>query len=122
MIQQETKLDVADNSGGKLVQCIKVLGGSKKRFAMIGDVIVGVVKKSNAGSQVKKSDIVKCLVVRCKKKHLRKDGTTIVFDDNAVVIINDDGNPVGTRVFGAIPREIREKNYMKIISLAKEVL
>ena len=122
MIQQETKLQVADNSGGKEVLCIKVLGGSKKRFASLGDVIVGVVKKSSTGGQVKKSDIVKCLVVRCKKKKIRKDGSSILFDENAVVIINDDGNPVGTRIFGAIPREIREKNYMKIVSLAKEVL
>mgnify|MGYP001260381163 CR=1 FL=1 len=122
MIQQETILDVADNSGAKTAMCIKVLGGSKKVFASIGDVIVLVVKTASPDGQVKKSQIVKGVIVRTKKEWLRPDGTYIKFDDNAVVIINPDNNPTGTRVFGPVARELRDKNFMKLISLADEVL
>jgi large subunit ribosomal protein L14 len=122
MIQQETILDVADNSGAKTVMCIKVLGGTKKAFASICDVIVLVVKTASPDGQVKKGQIVKGVIVRTKKEWLRPDGTYIKFDDNAVVIINPDSNPTGTRVFGPVARELRDKNFMKLISLADEVL
>ena len=122
MIQQETRLDVADNTGAKEVLCIKVLGGSRKKYASVGDVIVAVVKKSLPNGQVKKSDIVKAVIVRTVNKIKRKNGIVLRFDDNAVVIINEDGNPKGTRVFGPIPRELRDRDYMKIISLAQEVI
>lgn len=122
MIQQESRLTVTDNSGAKEILCIRVVGSTGKRYASLGDVIIATVKKANVNGAVKKSDIVKAVVVRMKRKKRRRDGTVISFDDNAAVIIGDDGNPKGTRIFGPIPRELREKNYMKIISLAKEVL
>ena len=122
MIQVETKLDVADNSGAKEILCIKVLGGSKRKYAHVGDKIIGVVKKSIPQGQIKKSEIVTCVVVRTKHKIKRTDGTVLRFDTNSVVIINDEGNPKGTRIFGPIPRELRDKNFMKIISLASDVI
>lgn len=120
MIQQESRLEVADNSGALELLCIRVLGS--KTYAGIGDEIVAVVKKANANAQVKKSDVVRAVVVRTKASQKRSDGSTIRFDQNAAVIINKDGNPRGTRVFGPVARELREKNYMKIVSLAPEVL
>ncbi len=122
MIQQETRLRVADNSGAKEVLCIKVLGGSKRRYASIGDVIVGTVKVATPQGAVKKGDVVKAVVVRTKKPFGRDDGTSIAFDENAAVIIDNQNNPRGTRIFGPVARELREKNYMKIVSLAPEVL
>jgi len=122
MIQQETRLTVADNTGAKEILCIRVLGSSNKRYAAIGDVIVATVKDATPNMPVKKSDVVKAVVVRTRKTLKRSDGTSIRFGDNAAVIINKDGNPVGTRVFGPVARELREKNYMKIISLAPEVI
>ena len=122
MIQSETLLESADNSGAKELKCIKVLGGSKIRYAKIGSRIICTVKKANPKGNIKKSEVVLAVVVRTKKKLNRKDGTVIRFDQNAVVVINKDGNPKGTRVFGPIPRELREKNYMKIISLANDVI
>ena len=122
MIQAETNLDVADNSGARRVQCIKVLGGSKRRYASIGDVIVVSVKEAIPRGRVKKGEVVKAVVVRTAKDIHRKDGTTIRFDSNAAVIINANGEPVGTRIFGPVTRELRAKKYMKIISLAPEVL
>lgn len=125
MIQQETRLKVADNSGAKEILCIKVLGGTGARYAHVGDVIVAVVKKvstNNSGSQVKKGDVIKAVVVRTVYDIKRNDGTIIRFDENAAVLVNGEGNPVGTRVFGAIPRELRDRDFMKIISLAPEVV
>lgn len=122
MIQQETRLKVADNTGAKELLCIRVLGSSNKQYAGIGDVIVATVKSASPNMPVKKSDVVKAVVVRTRASLKRVDGTTIRFDDNAAVIINKDGNPVGTRVFGPVARELREKNYMKIVSLAPEVI
>jgi len=122
MIQVESTLDVADNSGAKEILCIKVLGGSKRKYAKVGDRIIGVVKKSISQGQVKKSEIVTCVVVRTKQKIKRKDGTVLRFDNNSAVIINTEGNPKGTRIFGPIPRELRERSYMKIISLASDVI
>lgn len=122
MIQQETRLNVADNSGAKEVQCIKVLGGTRRRYGYVGDVIIAVVKKAVPKSQVKKSEIVEAVIVRTVNKIRREDGTVIRFDDNAAVIINKDGNPRATRIFGPVPRELRDKQYMKIISLAQEVV
>lgn len=122
MIQQESRLNVADNTGAKTILCIRVLGSSGKRYAEIGDVIVAAVKTAAPNMPVKKSDIVKAVIVRTKASIKRADGTTIRFDENAAVIINKDGNPVGTRVFGPVARELRDKNYMKIISLAPEVI
>ena len=128
MIQAETRLDVADNTGAQVVGCIKVLGGSTRRHgrtrrvAAIGDVIVCSVKKSLPGSDVKKGDIVRCVIVRTAKPVRRSDGSYVRFDHNAVVIIDNDNNPRGTRIFGAVARELREKNYMKIVSLASEVV
>lgn len=122
MIQQETKLNVADNTGAKSILCIRVLGGSNKTFAGIGDVIVGTVKDAAPNMPVKKSDIVKAVVVRTKATISREDGTKIRFGDNAVVIINKDGNPTGTRVFGPVGRELRDKEFTKIVSLAPEVV
>ena len=122
MIQQETRLKVADNSGAKEILCIKVLGGSKRRYASIGDIIVATVKDAIPGAAVKKGDVVKCVVVRVKKEKRRPDGSYIRFDENAAVLINDQLNPRGTRIFGPVARELREKNFMKIISLAPEVL
>lgn len=122
MIQQQTQLKVADNTGAKGIMCIKVLGGTRRRYASLGDVIVASVKVANPGGQVKKKEVVQAVVVRIRSPYRRKDGSTLRFDDNAAVIINKDGTPRGTRIFGPVARELREKGYMKIISLAPEVL
>ncbi len=122
MIQQESRLVVADNSGAKELLCIRVLGGSTRRYANIGDVIVATVKDATPGGVVKKGEVVKAVVVRTKKGASRPDGSYIKFDENAAVIIRDDKNPRGTRIFGPVARELREKQYMKILSLAPEVL
>jgi len=122
VIQMQTYLKVADNTGAKEIMCIRVLGGSRKRYANIGDVIVASVKKTNPGGVVKKGDVVKAVVVRSKKGVRRDDGSYIRFDENAAVIIKEDKNPVGTRIFGPVARELREKEYNKILSLAPEVL
>jgi large subunit ribosomal protein L14 len=122
VIQMQTMLDVADNTGAKRVQCIKVLGGTHRRTASLGDVIVASVKKALPGSEVKAGTIVKGVVVRVKHNTRRDDGSYVRFDRNALVIIDADGNPRGTRIFGAVARELRERNFMKIISLAQEVV
>ena len=122
MIQLESRVRVADNTGAKELLCIRVLGGSVRRYANIGDVIVASVKDATPGGVVKKGDVVKAVVVRTKHGARRKDGSYIKFDENAAVIIKDDGNPRGTRIFGPVARELREKKYMKIVSLAPEVL
>lgn len=122
MIQQESRLNVADNSGAKEILVIKVLGGTRHRFANIGDIIVATVKDATPGGQVKKGDVVKCVIVRTKQGLRRKDGSYIKFDDNAAVIIKEDKTPKGTRIFGPVARELRDKDFMKIISLAPEVL
>jgi len=122
MIQQESRLKVADNSGAKIISCIKVLGGTKRRYARVGDTIVASVKDASTVGIVKKKAVVKAVVVRTRDRIQRKDGSTIAFDDNAAVIIGDDKNPRGTRVFGPVPRELREFGYSKIVSLAPEVL
>jgi large subunit ribosomal protein L14 len=122
VIQQETRLKVADNSGAKEVLCIKVLGGSKRRYASIGDIIVATVKDAIPGAGVKKGDVVKCVVVRVKKEKRRRDGSYIRFDENAAVLIKDDQTPRGTRVFGPVGRELRDKKFMRIVTLAPEVL
>ncbi len=122
MIQQETRLDVADNTGAREVMCIKVLGGSRRRFATIGDVIVCSVKSTIAGSDVKKKAIVRAVIVRTKQPTRRPDGSYIRFDSNAVVLIDKDKSPRGTRIFGAVARELRDQNFMKIVSLASEVV
>ncbi len=122
MIQQESRLKIADNSGAKSILCIRVLGGTRRRYAKVGDVIVATVKEANATGTVKRKSVVKAVVVRTTDRINRKDGSTIKFDENAAVIINDDKNPRATRVFGPIPRELREMGYSKIISLAPEVL
>jgi len=122
MIQMQTNLDVADNSGARRVQCIKVLGGSKRRYASVGDIIVVSVKEAIPRGKVKKGDVRKAVVVRTRKEVRRADGTAIRFDANAAVILNTAGEPLGTRIFGPVVRELRAKNFMKIISLAPEVL
>ncbi len=122
MIQQETRLRVADNSGAKEVLCIRVLGGTKRRYASIGDIFIATVKDAIPGAGVKKGDVVKCVVVRVKKERRRPDGSYIRFDENAAVLINDQLNPRGTRIFGPVGRELREKKFMKIVSLAPEVI
>jgi large subunit ribosomal protein L14 len=122
MIQQETMLDVADNSGAKKLQCIKVLGGTGKRYATIGDIVRVSVKEALHGSQIKKKDKRKAVIVRTRKAIRRRDGSYLRFDNNAAVLIDDNGNPIGTRIFGPIARELREKNFMKIISLSPEVV
>ena len=122
MIQQQTRLAVADNTGARELMCIRVMGGSNRRYASVGDVIVGVVKEALPNMPVKKSEVVRAVVVRTRNHVKRPDGSTIRFDDNAAVIIQKDGNPRGTRVFGPIARELRDKNFTKIISLAPEVL
>ena len=122
MIQQESRLKVTDNSGAREILCIRVLGGTKKRYARVGDIIVATVKQANPTGNVKKKSVVKAVVVRTRNAIKRKDGSTIAFDDNAAVIINDDKTPKATRVFGPVPRELREQGYAKIISLAPEVL
>ena len=118
----QTYLDVADNTGAKRVQCIKVLGGSSRRYASIGDIIVASVKKAMPGSELKTGTIIKGVIVRVKKNTRRKDGTYIRFDHNALVVLDADGNPRGTRIFGAVGRELREKNFLKIVSLAQDVV
>ena len=122
MVQQESRLRVADTTGAKEILCIRVLGGSTRRYANIGDVIVASVKDATPGGVVKKGDVVKAVVVRTKHGARRKDGSYIKFDENAAVIIKEDGNPRGTRIFGPVARELRDKKYMKIVSLAPEVL
>ena len=122
MIQMQTMLAVADNSGAKKVRCIKVIGGSKRRYAGLGDVIICAVQEATPNGNIKKGDVVRCVVVRTKKEIRRADGSYIKFDDNAAVIIKEDGTPVGTRIFGPVARELRDKGYMKIVSLAPEVL
>ena len=122
MIQQESKLKVADNSGAKEVLCIRVLGGTRKRYASIGDKIVVTVKSASPAGNLKKGTVSKAVVVRTKKEVRRKDGSYIRFEDNAAVLLNDSGEPKGTRIFGPVGRELREKEFMKIVSLAPEVL
>ena len=122
MIQMQTILSVADNSGAKKVQCIKVLGGSKRRYAGLGDVIVCSVKEAAPNGNVKKGDVVRCVIARVDKEVRRKDGSYIRFDENAAVLIDQNGAPRGTRIFGPVARELREKKYMKIVSLAPETL
>ena len=122
MVQQQTILKVADNTGAKEIMCIRCLGGSYRKYARIGDVIVASVKTATPGGVVKKGDVVKAVVVRTKKPTRRADGSYVRFDENAAVIIRDDGTPKGTRIFGPVARELREKDYMKILSLAPEVL
>jgi large subunit ribosomal protein L14 len=122
MIQQETRLKVCDNSGAKEILCIRVLGGTKRRYARVGDTIIATVKQATAVGVVKRKSVVTAVVVRTRDQIQRKDGSTIAFDDNAAVIIGDDKNPKGTRVFGPVPRELRDLGYAKIISLAPEVL
>jgi len=122
MIQPETKLNVADNSGAKQLYCIKVLGGSRRRYASLGDIIVVSVKVALPGSKVKKGDVMKAVVVRCAKEVGRVDGSYIKFDDNSAVLINNAREPIGTRIFGPVARELRAKRFMKIISLAPEVI
>lgn len=122
MVQQETRLVVCDNSGAKEILCIRVLGGTRRRYARVGDIIVATVKEANPGGNVKKKTVVKAVVVRTTEKIRRKDGSTIKFDDNAAVIVGDDKMPKATRIFGPVPRELRDLGYAKIISLAPEVL
>ena len=122
MIQQESYLRAADNTGAKEIKCIRVLGGSKRKYGNIGDVIVASVRKSTPGGQVKKGEVVRAVIVRSAKGVRRADGTYVRFDDNAAVLIKDDKNPRGTRIFGPVARELRDKDYMKILSLAPEVI
>ena len=122
MVQTQTVLQVADNSGAKKVMCIKVLGDSRRRYARVGDLISASVKTAIPGGNVKKGDVVKAVIVRTKKEYRRKDGSYIRFDENAAVIINKENEPVGTRIFGPVARELRERNFMRIVSLAPEVL
>ena len=122
MIQMQTKLDVADNTGAKTVACIKVLGGTRRRYASIGDVIVGSVKRAAPGSEVKEGEVVRGVIVRTRADVRRRDGSYVRFDRNAIVLVDRDLNPRGTRIFGAVARELRQKNFMKIVSLAAEVV
>lgn len=122
MIQMQTVLDVADNSGAKIVRCIKVLGGTRRRYAGLGDVVVLSVQKSLPGSNIKSGSVVRGVVVRLRKASRRDDGSYVRFDRNAVVLVDKDGTPRGTRIFGAVARELRDRNYMKIVSLASEVV
>jgi large subunit ribosomal protein L14 len=122
MIQMETTLDVADNSGAKIARCIKVLGGSKRRFAGLGDTIVVSVQKASPGSPIKQGEVVRGVIVRCRQPTRRSDGSYVRFDKNAIVLLDKDGNPRGSRIFGAVARELRSRNFMKIISLASEVV
>ena len=122
MIQQETRVRVADNTGARTLLCIRVMGGSHRRYARVGDIIVGTVKSATPQGAVKKGEVVRAVVVRTKKPQGRNDGTSIAFDENAAVIIDNQRNPRGTRIFGPVARELREKNFMKIVSLAPEVL
>lgn len=122
MIQMQTRLKVADNTGAKEVMCIKVIGGSKRRYASLGDIIVCSVKTAMPGGNAKKKEVIRAVIVRTKKDYARRDGSTIKFDDNAVVLVDKNNQPRGTRIFGPVARELREKNFMKIVSLAPEVL
>jgi large subunit ribosomal protein L14 len=122
VIQQETRVRVADNTGARELLCIRVMGGSHRRYARVGDIIVGTVKTATPQGQIKKGEVVRAVVVRTKKAQIRDDGTQIAFDENAAVIIDQQRNPRGTRIFGPVARELREKNFMKIVSLAPEVL
>jgi large subunit ribosomal protein L14 len=122
MIQVESRLRVADNTGAREILCIRIRGGSRRRYAHVGDVIVAAVKSATPGGSVKKGDVVNAVVVRTKKEFGRRDGTYIAFDENAAVLIDNQNNPRGTRIFGPVARELREKNFMKIVSLAPEVL
>ena len=122
MVQMESYLKVADNTGAKEIHCIRVLGGSKRKYGNIGDIIVASVRKANPGGTVKKGEVVKAVIVRTKRGVRREDGTYVRFDENAAVIIKEDRNPKGTRIFGPVARELREKDYMKILSLAPEVI
>jgi large subunit ribosomal protein L14 len=122
MIQPYTRLKVADNTGARQIMCINVPGGTRRRYATVGDVVVGAVKRAIPGGVVKKGDVVRAVVVRIAKQHHRSDGSYVRFDDNAAVILDDKNNPKGTRIFGPVARELRDKNFMKIISLAPEVL
>jgi len=122
VIQQESRMRVADNTGAKELLCIRVLGGTKRRYASVGDTIIATVKQANPGGSAKKGEVVRAVIVRVKKGYTRPDGSMIQFDDNAAVIINLQGNPRGTRIFGPVARELRDKQFMKIISLAPEVL
>jgi large subunit ribosomal protein L14 len=122
MIQMQTLLDVADNSGAKTARCIKVLGGTRRRYASLGDIVVVSVQKSLAGSAIKAGSVVKGVVVRVRRSARRPDGSYVRFDRNAIVIVDNDGNPKGTRIFGAVARELRDKKFMKIVSLASEVV
>ena len=122
MIQVESRLRVADNTGAREILCIRIRGGSRRRYATVGDIIVGTVKVATPGGSVKKGDVVRAVVVRTKKEFGRKDGTYIAFDENAAVLIDNQNNPRGTRIFGPVARELREKNFMKIVSLATEVI
>jgi large subunit ribosomal protein L14 len=122
MIQQETRLRVADNSGAREILCIKVLGGSRRRYASIGDIITATVKNANPGASVKKGEVVRCVIVRTAKERRRFDGSYIRFDENAAVLIDEQNQPRGTRIFGPVGRELREKRFMRIVSLAPEVL
>ncbi len=122
MIMEQTMLDVADNSGAKMAKCIKVLGGSRRVYASVGDIIVVAIKKAIPNGVVKKGDVAKGVIVRTKKNIRRDDGSYLKFDRNAIVIVDDDGSPKGTRIFGAVARELRQKNFMRIISLAPEVV
>ncbi len=122
MIQAETRLRVADNTGAREILCIRVRGGSRRRYARVGDIIVATVKQATPNGSVKKGEVVQAVIVRTKKAQLRDDGTNIAFDDNAAVIIDPAGNPRGTRIFGPVARELRERNFMRIVSLAPEVL
>ncbi len=122
MIQQESRVKVADNTGARSLLCIRVLGGSKRRYARVGDLIVGTVKQAIPGGTVKKGEVVRAVIVRTKKERRRADGTYIRFDENAAVILTESGEPQGTRIFGPVARELRDKNFMKIVSLAPEVL
>ncbi len=122
MIQMNSRLDVADNTGAKVAQCIKVLGGTRRRYASVGDIIVASVKKSAPGSETKQGDVVRGVIIRTRQNVRRPDGTCVRFDRNAMVIVDGEGNPKGTRIFGAVARELRHRNFMKIISLASEVV
>ncbi len=122
MIQQETRMAVADNTGAREVMCIKVLGGSRRRYAGLGDIIICSVKSVIPGSDVKKKAVVRAVVVRCKQPTRRRDGSYVRFDSNAVVLVDNEGNPRGTRIFGAVARELRDRNFLKIVSLASEVV
>ena len=121
MIQTESVLDVADNTGAKKILCIKVLGGSKRRYASVGDIIIASIKEASPHGRVKKGDVARAVIVRTSKELRRKDGSYIRFDSNSAVLVNKDGEPIGTRIFGPVARELRTKNFMKIASLAKEV-